>query len=166
MESITIGPCIYNSTYFLSNLSYSMVHLNLNIGMCGAFEPPFLSIKHSSPPSASHRYIRLEVGLEIQRYCCHLTPGVSQPGTLYLATLEGYQSTWCTCTLPNQSPVACCLCFLFFPGPKVRLYISSKISPPTANESIWHYQNYQMVASHQTSTKFLPPLSPRPGLDL
>jgi len=43
----------------------------------------FCQWNHSAPPIASHWYMRLGVGLGIERYCCHSTPGESQPWTFF-----------------------------------------------------------------------------------
>ena len=46
--SIIICLCVYNPIYSSSNLSYSKVHLNIDVIMYGSFGPPFLSMKSIS----------------------------------------------------------------------------------------------------------------------
>ena len=93
-------------------------------------------------------------------HCCHSALNESQPRKLYLATVGRYLSFCCQCTLPNTSPVACCLAFPSSLPPKPHLHISSTTSPPTVAESIRHYQKFPIPASSRRSLQNLQPLTP------
>jgi len=120
----------------------------------------------SDPPRASHWNTRLGVGLGIDGYSCHSTPSKSYPQMVYLTTLGDYISPCCPCALPNPSPVTCCLAFPCSLPPKFRFHRSSKTSPPTANNSIWHYRNWPMAASSQMSPLNFQPKSLSGGVHL
>jgi len=72
---------------------------------------------------------RLAVGLGMDCYCNHLTPGNSQPWTLSLATLGVCLSPWYPYIIPNLLPASCCLALPFFLPSEFRLHSFSKLYP-------------------------------------
>jgi len=120
----------------------------------------------SAPPSALHSCMGLGVDLTMEWYCRDLITAESQSWTLYLATPGGYLLRVCLRTLPNLSPVPCCPDIHVFLPPEFRLHIASKIYPPAADKSIWHYRNYLTAASSQMSPNLLELLSPTTGVHL
>jgi len=71
----------------------------------------FLRCHQSAPLSASHVCMKLGVACWMSGHCCHSALDKSQSWKLYLATLGGYRSLFCSHPHPNPLPVACWLAF-------------------------------------------------------
>jgi len=70
-------------------------------------------------PSTWHLCTKLGVKCWMSGNCCHLALNKSHSWKLYMATLGSCLLLFCTCALPNMSPVVCCLAYLLSRLPKL-----------------------------------------------